>query len=117
MMARALALSSHPLASVSSAPPSVAPAEIATTDRPDLSQGDFPRPADLQGLRRCFPGRWADFLRSHFRNHQHVAVFFGVDDRTARDWLSGRHGVNSAPVIFALRSIPGAVAELLEQAA
>lgn len=86
--------------------------------QPDLSQGDFPGlPADLHGIRRCFPDRWADFLRSHFRNHQYVAVFFGVDDRTARDWLSGRHGVNSAPVIFALRSIPGAVAALLEQAA
>ncbi len=98
----AFAVSSRLSASVALADPSVASAERVNSKQPDLSQGDFPGlPADLHGIRRCFPDRWADFLRSHFRNHQHVAVFFGV---------------NSAPVIFALRSIPGAVAELLEAA-
>ncbi len=109
------ALESRAEGASSSAP--VASVTLVNRKQPALSQGVFPGlPADLHGIRRCFPDLWADFLRAHFRNHQHVAVFFGVDERTARDWLSGRHGVNSAPVIFALRSIPGAVAELLEAA-
>ncbi len=84
------------------------------TVAPVASHGDFP--ANLHGLRRCFPGRWASFLHAHFLNAAHVAAFFDVDDRTARAWLSGKHGVNSAPVILAMQRIPGAVAELLEAA-
>lgn len=74
-------------------------------------------PADLDGLRRRFPARWADFLRAHFHGATHIAAFFSVDEATARGWLSGRHGVNSAPVIFAMRAIPGAVQQLLRDAA
>jgi hypothetical protein len=86
-------------------------------DAADLSSGVFPgRPVDLHGIRRRLPERWAAFLQSHFHGPAHIAAFFSVDERTARDWLSGRHGVNSAPVIFAMRLIPGAVAELLEAA-
>jgi hypothetical protein len=81
---------------------------------PAVSSGDFP--ADLHGLRRCFPDQWSAFLRGHFQGAAHVEAFFGVDGRTARAWLNGKHGVNAAPVVMALRLIPGAVAALLEDA-
>ncbi len=97
----------------SSAAPVVG-SDMVNAGRLPVSSGVFP--ADLNGLRRRFPSRWAGFLRAHFSGPPHVAVFFSVDDRTARDWWSGKHGVNSAPVIFAMRAIPGAVAELLEAA-
>jgi hypothetical protein len=93
----------------------VAPVETVSAKQAGVSLGDFP--ADLQAIRRCFPDRWAAFLRAHFRCPSHVAAFFSVDERTSRDWWNGKHGVNSAPVIFAMRIIPGAVAELLENAA
>lgn len=97
--------------------PSSAPSGLVnhSTVTPAPSPGDFPH-ADLHGLRRRFPERWMAFLHAHFSGPQHVAVFFDVDRRTATDWWHGRHGVNAAPVVMAMRLIPGAVAELLEAA-
>lgn len=34
---------------------------------------------------------WGQFLRSHFQNVQHVAVFFGVREQTAQYWWDEMH--------------------------
>ena len=81
----------------------------------DLSLGDFP--ANLHGFRRCFPDRWASFLRAHFQGATHVAAFFDVDHATARAWLSGKHGATAPVALYAIQRIPGALAMLLEDAA
>jgi hypothetical protein len=68
------------------------------------SLGVFPhRPADLHGLRRRLPGEWSAFLKLHFQSATHVAAFFDVDHRTARNWLAGSHGVNAAPLLLLIR--------------
>lgn len=68
----------------------------------DLSSGVFP--ADLHGMRRRLPEEWAGFLRQHFNaDVRLIRAFFGCDERTARDWLSGRHGVNGAPLLKLIR--------------
>lgn len=79
----------------------------------DLSPGDFPHPVDLHGIRRRFPDQWAHFLRSHFQGATHIAAFFDVDHRTARDWLSGKHGATAPVALYAIQCIPGALQELI----
>jgi hypothetical protein len=74
------------------------------------------RPCDPRAFRRVYPDRWAKFLRSHFRNSLEIAVFFDVDEKTARQWLNGVNAPQAWVVSFAVVSIPGAVAALMEAA-
>ena len=92
------------------------PAALQKVNAPDAAASLRDFPADLNGLRRRFPDRWMAFLHAHFQSPAHVAAFFSVDRKTSLDWWNGKHGVNSAPVIFAMRLIPGATAFLLEAA-
>ena len=85
------------------------------TAAPALSPGDFP--ANLHGMRRCFPELWASFLRAHFQGATHVAAFFDVDHHTARAWLAGKHGANGPAVLYAVQRIHGALKELIGEAA
>jgi hypothetical protein len=115
MMGRALSVQGDTRGLAGSSQHLLSNAAKADTPAPDAATRDFP--ARLHVLRRCFPGRWASFLRAHFQCPAHVAAFFDVDAHTAHSWWNGKHGVNSAPVIYAMQRIPGAVAELLEVAA
>lgn len=81
------------------------------------SPGDLSRPADLHGLRRRLPDEWGQFLRTHFRGETHVAAFFDVDRKTARNWLSGKHWVNAAPLLMLIRRNPVARQFFLGEAA
>ena len=55
-------------------------------------------------MRRCLPDEWAGFLRKHFNEDVGlITAFFDVNERTARDWLAGRHGVNGAPLLLLIR--------------
>ena len=85
---------------------SVADAAEHAPAEADLSLGDFPHPVDLHGIRRRLPEQWAGFLRAHFQNAAHIAAFFDVDHKTARDWLHGKHGVNGAPLLMLIRENP-----------
>lgn len=86
---------------------SVADAAEHAPDVADLSHGDFP--ADLHGMRRRLPDEWGAFLNKHFNSDiDLICTFFGCNERTARDWLSGRHGVNGAPLLKLLRAEPDA---------
>lgn len=86
---------------------------------PAVSCGEFPAPraVDLHRFRTVFPNRWAKLLRTHFRSLLEVQVFFGVSERTARDWLSGTTGPAGAFVVIACQAIPGAADELMAAAA
>lgn len=75
------------------------------------------RPFDMHRYRTVFPDRWAALLRAHFRNSVEVAYFFGVDEKAARNWLSGTSGPSGAFVALAAVSIPGAMAALFCEAA
>lgn len=70
-------------------------------------------PFNMDGFRRTFPGRWADFLRAHFRDSRHVAYAFSVDDKTARNWLAGITAPRAEIALYAVSTHPGALAELM----
>ena len=104
----------HRLASASPSLP-----DHSVTDRAEQSFGELAveRPFDLHRFRALFPDRWAGFLRSHFRNSAEIAAFFGVDDKTARNWVEGSTKPTAPSAIIAVARIPGALAQLMGVAA
>ena len=69
-------------------------------------------------MRRRLPDEWAAFLRAHFNgNVQMIRSFFDCDEKTARDWLHGKHGVNAAPFLLLIRGSRDARAFFLGEAA
>lgn len=72
---------------------------------------------DIWGLRRKFPERWRGFLRAHFQNPVHVAFFFSVDEKTARNWWEGTGSPRVEYVLVAIEHVPGARQMLLQVAA
>lgn len=100
------AVSNHRGAYVSSAVSSVS-CRKGNAARGQTPNGDFP--ADLHGMRRRLPDEWAGFLKQHFNSDvRMIRAFFGCDEKTARDWLSGKHGVNGAPLLKLIRQVPAA---------
>lgn len=73
------------------------------------------RACDPRAFRRAYPDRWMNFMRAHFCNALHAAVFFDVDEKTARLWWEGVNSPQGWAVEFAIRSIPAA-AEWLDAA-
>ncbi len=95
----------------SSVSPSV-DADDHAPDRADLANGVFP--ADLHGLRRRLPDEWAVFLKHHFNGDvRRIRAYFDCDEKTARDWLHGKHGVNGAPLLMLVRESEAARAFFL----
>lgn len=68
--------------------------------------------ADPLAYRRIFRDRWTNFLRAHFQSHLHVAVFFSVDEKTARMWWNYVTEPKGWAVSYARDTIPGARAAL-----
>lgn len=89
---------------VSPEPASVSPGSLA-----GLLAG---RRCDPQAFRRLYPGRWSAFIRSQFKSALHVAVFFDVDEKTARLWWEGTNAPQGWVVEYAIQSIPTARAWL-----
>ena len=77
------------------------------------SDGDFSRRVDMHALRRAFPERWGDFCRRHFRNSVELAAFFDTDEKTARNWMDGKHAPAGPFVARAVRAFSDAVDILL----
>lgn len=73
-----------------------------------------PQPVDMHQLRRAFPDRWGEFCRTHFRDAEHLALFMGCDERTARYWIEGKHAPAAPFVIRAVTAFPDAVDCLME---
>lgn len=81
---------------------------------PDVMAG---RPFDMDRFRTVFPDIWADFLRSHFRDKEHIAYFFDTDERTARNWLSGLNAPTGPRAVAAVLRFPDLRQRLLEAVA
>lgn len=95
---------------------SVSPVLMANhgTGKADRSSGTLSgTPFNMDGFRRTFSGRWASFLRAHFRDSRHVAYAFSVDDKTARNWLAGITAHRAEIALYAVATHPGALAELM----
>ena len=75
------------------------------------------RPCDPMAFRRLYPDRWSAFLHAQFRSPLEVAVFFSVNEKTARQWWEGVTGPQGWASAYAVAAIPGAAAELLRRAA
>ena len=67
------------------------------------------RPCDPRRYRALYPHLWQAFLRAHFQDATHVAFFFGVDPKSARDWWEGVTGANGASAVFAVATTKGAL--------
>lgn len=77
-------------------PDAIAAAEVSNGDLSEIHAVDLSgivsgRRADLDGMRRKTPDRWMAFLHAHFRDTVSVAYFFGVDEKTARNWWNGKN--------------------------
>jgi hypothetical protein len=100
----------HPDRSAGSATVAAAASSgIGAVDRSGAVAG---RSADPLAYRRLFRDRWGTFLRAHFHNHLHVAVFFGVDEKTARMWWHDVNEPRGWAVAYARDTIPGAAQAL-----
>lgn len=66
------------------------------------------RPCDPRKYRALYPDRWSAFLRAHFQNATHVAAFFEIDHKTARNWVEGATGPTGWAVAYVIHSIPSA---------
>ncbi len=71
----------------------------------------------MHRFRVVFPDRFSGLLKAHFRDTEHIAHFFGVKERTARDWVNGVSNPNGPSAIIACARIPGALAHLIGVAA
>lgn len=49
----------------------------------------FRRVFDPYHKRQAFPDQWAQWCRENFRNSTQLGAAFGVDERTARNWMGG----------------------------
>ena len=83
----------------------------AATRQPETSPGIGAeihpgKPFDMDRFRAVFPDIWADFLRRHFRDKEHIAYFFDTDERTARNWLSGLNAPTGPRAVAAVLQFP-----------
>lgn len=69
---------------------------------------EFSRRCDPRRYRALYPDLWCAFLHSHFRDATHVAYFFSVDPKTARDWWEGVSRSQGWAVAYAIEMIPTA---------
>lgn len=56
---------------------------------------------------------WMELINKHFQSPEHAVVFFGVTEKTARNWASGICGPRGGPVAYAMKHMPGASEMLL----
>jgi hypothetical protein len=68
---------------------------------------------DPTRVQREFPDRWRAYIRSNFRNLNHVQQVFGVSERAARKWWNGESGANGGYVAIAMAEHPVAAQRML----
>lgn len=56
---------------------------------------------------------WVELTNKHFQSAEHVAVFFGVTEKAARNWREGVSGPKGGSVAYAIKNMPGAAESLL----
>lgn len=86
------------------------------TPDPALSSGDIrpvsetlPAAWNAAAFRRSFPTAWAQYLRDAYRTAYAVEKAFGIDSKTARDWLGGKRDPSGSFVIAAVSRDPEAL--------
>lgn len=84
-------------------------ADTATEPRASADGDISGRRIDMHALRRAFPDRWGHFCRTHFRSSSELAVFFDTDEKTARNWMEGRHSPAGPFVARAIEAFPDAM--------
>lgn len=92
---------------VLSSHPPVLPARMVNAAMAGIPAGNSPDPRRYRAL---YPDKWHTFLHSHFRDSLHVGFFFGVSERTARDWWEGVTTSQGWAVAYAIDTIPDAAA-------
>jgi len=75
--------------------------------------GDPVRRLDPHAIARDFPRRWQAFVMLNYPNEREVMRTFQVDYRTARNWLSGKGGVNGRYTGIAMADKPVAAFQML----
>lgn len=78
----------------------------------------FARRVDLAAYQRCFPDRAARYFRATGLNAAELAVAYGVNARTAQNWLEGIVAPRADKIaVIALRDPAGFVRHFGEDAA
>ena len=78
----------------------------------------FARRFDLAAYQRCFPDLAAQYFRATGLNAAEIAVAFGVNARTAQNWLDGIVAPRADKIaVIALRDPEGFVRHFGEKAA
>lgn len=70
-------------------------------------------PVDLHRMRAVFPDRWQAFIKANFRDLQHIQFFFGVSERTAREWRDGVGSPRAEAALYAVSRFPHALTQLM----
>lgn len=101
----------EPLVSIASEPPSFN-APTVSTDSPAPDRRDISLAQNVLAFRRSFPDRWAEYLRETYRTAYAVERAFGIDSKTARDWVSGKRDPSGSFVATVIARDPNAIAIL-----
>lgn len=97
---------------------SASPSSLTKVNTPDpaLSSGDIspvsqtlPAAWNAAAFRRSFPAAWAQYLRDAYRTAYAVEKAFGIDSKTARDWIGGKRDPSGSFVIAAVSRDPEAL--------
>ena len=76
----------------------------------DAATGEVsPLHLNAVAIRRSFPLLWAEYLRERYRTAYAVQRAFGIDGKTARDWISGNHSPSGGFVVAAVKADPQAM--------
>lgn len=60
-------------------------------------------------FRRSFPAAWAQYLRDTYRTAYAVERAFGIDGKTARDWINGKRDPSGSFVAAVVARDPNAM--------
>ena len=69
--------------------------------------------SDPKSFDRHLRDAWVELTNKHFQSAEHVAVFFGVTEKAARNWREGVTGPKGGAVAYAIKTLPGAAERLL----
>ena len=97
--------------------PALVSADFVAPHESDISTGSntmsFGEMSDPRSFDRHLRDAWVELTNKHFQSAEHVAVFFGVTERAARNWREGVTGPKGGSVAYAIKTLPGAAERLL----
>jgi hypothetical protein len=78
--------------------------------RADAATGEVsPLHLNAVAIRRSFPLLWAEYLRERYRTAYAVQRAFGIDGKTARDWIGGKRDPSGSFVATVVARDPDAI--------